>query len=78
MRLAEDRFYNTYPCVIISGKGQPDVATRLFLNKAPRRMHEPHPSARCQSCVFILAPHTPCAPNAHPTQHSMQRSSLPR
>ena len=33
MRLAEDRFYNTYPCVIISGKGQPDVATRLFLNK---------------------------------------------
>ena len=34
MRLAEDRFYNTYPCVIISGKGQPDVATRLFLNKA--------------------------------------------
>ena len=33
MRLAEDRFYNTFPCVIISGKGQPDVATRLFLNK---------------------------------------------
>lgn len=27
------RFYNDYPCVIISGKGQPDVATRLFLNK---------------------------------------------
>ena len=33
MLLAENRFYNTYPCVIISGKGQPDVATRLFLNK---------------------------------------------
>ena len=33
MRLAEDRFYNTYPCVIMTGKGQPDVATRLFLNK---------------------------------------------
>ena len=32
-RLAEDRFYNTYPCVIMTGKGQPDVATRLFLNK---------------------------------------------
>eukprot|EP00053_Salpingoeca_punica_P009930 m.89348 g.89348 ORF g.89348 m.89348 type:complete len:416 (+) comp15222_c0_seq1:51-1298(+) len=31
MRLAEDRFYNQYPCVIITGKGQPDVATRLFL-----------------------------------------------
>jgi DNA topoisomerase VI subunit A len=22
MRLAEDRFYNTYPCVIITAKGQ--------------------------------------------------------
>ena len=30
MRLAEDRFYNKYPCIIITGKGQPDVATRLF------------------------------------------------
>jgi len=33
MRLAEDRFYNKYPCIIITGKGQPDVATRLFLRK---------------------------------------------
>lgn len=31
MRLAEDRFYNKYPCIIITAKGQPDVATRLFL-----------------------------------------------
>ncbi|KAK9798157.1 hypothetical protein WJX73_001152 [Symbiochloris irregularis] len=31
MRLAEDRFYNTYPCIILTAKGQPDVATRLFL-----------------------------------------------
>lgn len=31
MRLAEDRFYNQYPCIIITGKGQPDVSTRLFL-----------------------------------------------
>ena len=28
MRLAEDRFYNKYPCIIITAKGQPDVATR--------------------------------------------------
>lgn len=28
MRLAEDRFYNDYPCIIITAKGQPDVATR--------------------------------------------------
>ena len=41
MRLAEDRFYNTYPCVIISGKGQPDVATRLFLNKVRTALNIP-------------------------------------
>ncbi|CAK0781029.1 DNA topoisomerase 6 subunit A [Coccomyxa viridis] len=33
MRLAEDRFYNTYPCIILTAKGQPDVASRLFLRK---------------------------------------------
>jgi len=33
MRLAEDRFYNQYPCIILTAKGQPDVATRLFLKK---------------------------------------------
>jgi meiotic recombination protein SPO11 len=33
MRLAEDRFYNQYPCIIITAKGQPDVATRMFLRK---------------------------------------------
>ena len=33
MRLAEDRFYNKFPCVIVTAKGQPDVATRC----APRR-----------------------------------------
>jgi len=41
MRLAEDRFYNDYPCVIISGKGQPDVATRLFLNKVRSALNVP-------------------------------------
>mmetsp|Transcript_1470 Transcript_1470/g.2168 ORF Transcript_1470/g.2168 Transcript_1470/m.2168 type:complete len:413 (-) Transcript_1470:144-1382(-) len=33
MRLAEDRFYNKYPCIVITAKGQPDVATRMFLNR---------------------------------------------
>ena len=33
MRLAEDRFYNAFPCIIITAKGQPDVASRLFLRK---------------------------------------------
>ncbi len=31
MRLAEDRFYNTYPCIILTAKGQPDVASRSML-----------------------------------------------
>ena len=30
MRLAEDRFYNTYPCIILTAKGQPDVASRCI------------------------------------------------
>lgn len=34
MRLAEDRFYNKYPCIIITAKGQPDVATRYVQDVA--------------------------------------------
>jgi len=41
MRLAEDRFYNTFPCVIMTGKGQPDVATRIFLNKVRTALNIP-------------------------------------
>ena len=39
MRLAEDRFYNKFPCIIITGKGQPDVATRMFLRRLKVLMH---------------------------------------
>ena len=41
MRLAEDRFYQDYPCIIITGKGQPDVATRLFLRKLKDQLNIP-------------------------------------
>jgi meiotic recombination protein SPO11 len=41
MRLAEDRFYNDYPCVIITAKGQPDVATRLFLRRLKTELQIP-------------------------------------
>ncbi len=61
MRLAEDRFYNTYPCVIMTGKGQPDVATRIFLNKVRRsrsdlgeigrRIDAPPPHGRFTSAI---------------------------
>lgn len=41
MRLAEDRFYNTFPCIILTAKGQPDVATRLFLRKLKTTLRLP-------------------------------------
>lgn len=41
LRLAEDRFYNKYPCIVITGKGQPDVATRLFLRKVRDELRIP-------------------------------------
>jgi len=41
MRLAEDRFYNQYPCIIITAKGQPDVATRLFLKRVKEQLQLP-------------------------------------
>ncbi|MBK5112487.1 MAG: hypothetical protein KGD59_12885 [Candidatus Heimdallarchaeota archaeon] len=33
LRLAEDKFYEKYPCIILTGSGQPNVATRIFLRK---------------------------------------------
>jgi len=41
MRLSEDRFYNTIPCIIITAKGQPDVATRMFLKKLKETLNIP-------------------------------------
>nr|CAD1841964.1 unnamed protein product [Ananas comosus var. bracteatus] len=41
MRLAEDRFYNRFPCIILTAKGQPDVATRLFLRKLKAELRLP-------------------------------------
>ncbi|XP_074288012.1 DNA topoisomerase 6 subunit A-like [Silene latifolia] len=38
LRLVEDEFYNRFPCIIIKGKGQHDVATRLFLSKIQRKL----------------------------------------
>ncbi|GLE06353.1 hypothetical protein PINS_up015600 [Pythium insidiosum] len=41
MRLAEDRFYNRYPCIILTAKGQPDVATRMFLRRLKLELRIP-------------------------------------
>jgi len=44
MRLAEDRFYNRFPCVIITAKGQPDVATRCVCILALRARSDASPA----------------------------------
>lgn len=41
MRMAEDRFYHRYPCIIITAKGQPDVATRMFLARVTNQLQIP-------------------------------------
>lgn len=41
LRMAEDRFYNKYPCIVITAKGQPDVATRMFLSRLTKELHLP-------------------------------------
>ncbi len=32
LRLTEDRFFERYPCIIITGKGYPDIATRALVH----------------------------------------------
>jgi hypothetical protein len=56
MRLAEDRFYNKYKCVIVTAKGQPDVATRCAragacgaAARSPRAVGMTHACARAGS-----------------------------
>jgi len=41
MRMAEDRFYHRYPCIVITAKGQPDVATRMFLSRITAELKIP-------------------------------------
>ncbi|CAJ1940284.1 unnamed protein product [Cylindrotheca closterium] len=41
MRMAEDRFYHKYPCIVITAKGQPDVATRMFLARIYNELQIP-------------------------------------
>ncbi len=41
LRLAEDKFYERYPCVILTGSGQPNVATRIFLRRMSHDLQLP-------------------------------------
>ncbi|KAJ6845087.1 meiotic recombination protein SPO11-2 isoform X1 [Iris pallida] len=36
-RLAEDRLYNQLPCILITAKGYPDIATRFILHRLSQR-----------------------------------------
>ena len=54
MRLAEDRFYNKYPCIVITGKGQPDVATRLFLRKIRDQLKIPGDCRDVETLYHVL------------------------
>lgn len=40
-RLAEDQFYDYVPSILITAKGQPDMATRLFLKKINDELNLP-------------------------------------
>lgn len=40
LRLSEDRFFDRYPCIIVTGKGYPDIATRAFVHIL--HQHYPH------------------------------------
>lgn len=35
-RLVEDGFARAFPCVLLTAKGMPDLATRIFLHKLKR------------------------------------------
>ena len=37
----EDRFYQRYPCIVITAKGQPDVASRMFLSRITYELQIP-------------------------------------
>jgi len=41
LRLAEDKFWEKYPCIIITGKGFADIATREFLKLLVRELKLP-------------------------------------
>jgi len=41
IRLAEDRFWKKYPCIILTAKGAADIATRMFLKRLSKELNLP-------------------------------------
>jgi len=41
IRLSESKWWNDYPCIILTGKGVADIATRMFLRKLAKELRLP-------------------------------------
>ncbi|NHI93342.1 MAG: hypothetical protein EAX96_12725 [Candidatus Lokiarchaeota archaeon] len=41
IRLSESKWWNEYPCIILTGKGAADIATRMFLRKLSKELKLP-------------------------------------
>ncbi len=41
IRLSESKWWNDYPCIILTGKGVADIATRMFLRKLAKELQLP-------------------------------------
>ncbi|MHA1145913.1 MAG: DNA topoisomerase IV subunit A [Candidatus Helarchaeota archaeon] len=41
IRLSEEKWWNDYPCIILTGKGSADIATRMFLRKLSKELTLP-------------------------------------
>ena len=40
-RLSEDGFYERYPCILVTGKGFPDLASRAMVHRLEQELHLP-------------------------------------
>lgn len=57
-RLVEDGFASAFPCVLLTAKGMPDLATRIFLHKLKRLF--PHLPVFGEGCPDLCGGSTTC------------------
>jgi meiotic recombination protein SPO11 len=41
IRLSEDRFFERFPCILVTGKGFPDLATRALVHRLAKKLNIP-------------------------------------
>ena len=52
-RLSEDRFFEHYPCILVTGKGFPDLASRAMVHRLEQELDLPvYGFSRLQSLWF--------------------------